>query len=261
MLENGSRKTAPQHSGTRELGVLVDTLPGLRRLLLPRLKREAAFGVEELKKTRPDLCSLQTITFGAIGSCEVLTHSQIDTATCGGLPFKRAKQSQPSYKHVLCVIEYKLESCQGSLERRNRATLGSATVHLGTSIDRVNRAACAEFRALAAMEKVLQKLKNGSRTVRTQIQTPERTPTGTMAISVTEPPCVSCLAAMMHFARKYPEIKIEVSIHGALLRFGEEVGRFKSFSELSDLGDATECRKCSCSAHPLAVNLVLFFSR
>ena len=61
-----------------------------------------------------------------------------------------------------------------------------------------------------------------------------------MTIAVSEPPCVSCLAAMVKFSQGYPEIQIEVCIDGSLLRFGTEVGRFKAFSELEDGGDATE---------------------
>ena len=204
--------------------MLVDTLPALRKRLLPRLQYKAAVGASEMKAT-PHLNRLpgrlQTVTFGAFGSCELLAHAQI-AATCDtSVPFKKR---QPSFKQVLCVIEYELDSCQGSLQRRNKGTISSRMVNPGSTFDRVDRTACAEFRALAAMEKLLKGQPNHN---------------GKMAVAVTEPPCVSCLAAMVHFSQQYPDIKIEVSIDGALLRFGTEVGRFRPFSECRD-GEATK---------------------
>lgn len=222
-----------QGLGTRELGVLVDTLPALRRLLLPRLQDKAVTGASEMKKAA-NLDTLQTITFGAIGSCELLAHCHI-AASCGSaVP---SKKRQLSFKNVLCVIEYALDSCQGSLQRRNKGTVGTPSVNPGgtggITWDRVDRTACAEFRALAAMEKLLESQMPLNQTSKTG-------KTGKMTIAVSEPPCVSCLAAMVKFSQGYPEIQIEVCIDGSLLRFGTEVGRFKAFSELEDGGDATE---------------------
>ena len=211
----------------------MDTLPALRRLLMPRLQDKAASGASEMKKANPNLDTLQTITFGAIGSCELLAHCHI-AASCGRAV---SKKRQLSFKNVLCVIDYALDSCQGSLQRRNKGSVGTPLVNPGgtggITWDRVDRTACAEFRALAAMEKLLQSQMASNQTSKTG-------KTGKMTIAVSEPPCVSCLAAMVKFSEGYPEIQIEVCIDGSLLRFGTEVGQFKKFSELEDGGDATE---------------------
>merc|ERR1712228_316517 len=94
----------------------------------------------------------------------------------------------------------------------------------------VNRAGCAEFRLLSALtslasgatyetrmhrssEVVLQDAANGAASAGPIART-----AGDERLFVTEPPCISCIAAMLQFTRRFPEVSLAVSIDSTLLR-------------------------------------------
>eukprot|EP00434_Breviolum_minutum_P013022 symbB.v1.2.011473.t1/scaffold770.1/size163962/9 len=216
--------------GTRELGVLVDTLPVLRPQLLPSLQSRAFMGAVELQKTPPNLANLETITFGVLGTCELLKHISIvahSTPSPKTLKISRGgKGGALPYKQVTCLLHYNISALgQGTLQRSTGEGSPWSPSLSPTSgiarLDRVDRSACAEFRALEALDAMLTE------------QGPQGTEgaEGTMMFSVTEPPCVSCLGRLIRFSAKYPKINVEAWIDGSLWRFGLEVGRFQSLAE------------------------------
>lgn len=175
--------------GTRELGVLVDALPELRPQLLPSLKERAAEGASELLKPAPNLDCLETITFGAIGSCELLGSSKLVESAEPQL-VEKPGFLRLSHTHVLCIIDYEIytdtKQLSGRLERRNKGNVGAGAARSITA-SAVDRSACAEARALTVMQKLMC---SGAH--------------GTVTISITEPPCVSCVAALLRFGQQYP---------------------------------------------------------
>ena len=217
----------PLCRGTRELGVLVDTLPVLRPQLLPSLQSRAFMGAVELQKTSPSLESLETITFGVLGTCELLKQVCIvASAPPKTLKISRAKGGAlPTYKQVTCLLHFNISTLgQGTLQRSTGESSPSSPSSSPSGIarlDRVDRSACAEFRALEALDAMLTE------------QGPQGTEgaKGTMMFGVTEPPCVSCLGRLIRFSAKYPKINLEAWIDGSLWRFGLEVGRFQSLAE------------------------------
>lgn len=216
--------------GTRELGVLVDTLPVLRPQLLPSLQSRAFMGAVELQKTPPNLANLETITFGVLGTCELLKHICIvahSTPSPKTLKISRGgKGGALPYKQVTCLLHYNISALgQGTLQRSTGEGSPWSPSLSPTSgiarLDRVDRSACAEFRALEALDAMLTE------------HGPQGTEgaEGTMMFGVTEPPCVSCLGRLIRFSAKYPKINVEAWIDGSLWRFGLEVGRFQSLAE------------------------------
>eukprot|EP00913_Durusdinium_trenchii_P007812 g7333.t1 len=194
--------------GTRELGVLVDALPELRPQLLPSLKERAAEGASELLKPAPNLDCLETITFGAIGSCELLGSSKLVESAEPQL-VEKPGFLRLSHTHVLCIIDYEIytdtKQLSGRLERRNKGNVGAGAARSITA-SAVDRSACAEARALTVMQKLMC---SGAH--------------GTVTISITEPPCVSCVAALLRFGQQYPGLRINACIDGALFRYGQEM--------------------------------------
>ena len=177
--------------GPRELGVMGDAVPFVRPRLLPWLQERAAEGYRQLQRGG----ELDLITFGALGSCEVLKHGGIKASTADlGLQLR--------HKQVLCRVEYRLGGVEGQLQRRNRA---ESLDGLRLPNSPVDRSACAEYRALGALEALGLE------------------PKGQVQLSVSEPPCVACLQAMLAFQRQRPEVSMQVRIDGRLLRFGREL--------------------------------------
>ena len=202
----------------------------LRPQLLPSLQSRAFMGAVELQKTPPNLANLETITFGVLGTCELLKHISIvahSTPSPKTLKISRGgKGGALPYKQVTCLLHYNISALgQGTLQRSTGEGSPWSPSLSPTSgiarLDRVDRSACAEFRALEALDAMLTE------------QGPQGTEgaEGTMMFSVTEPPCVSCLGRLIRFSAKYPKINVEAWIDGSLWRFGLEVGRFQSLAE------------------------------
>eukprot|EP00439_Symbiodinium_sp_Y106_P049164 s2032_g6.t1 len=213
--------------GARELGVLMDSLPALRPSLLPFMRQilDSALlaYLEEPSSTSSTLGRIPAITLGVVGSCELLLSAGIIARSQALIP-KSGKEG--GVGNVLCVIDYDAEaavSLKGQVRRRNRLgelpaqaqvalpLRGGAILH-----DRVERSACAEFRALAVLGRRLRRHSLGS----VQETKPLR---GSVKISVTEPPCLSCLSALMRFCTEHPQLRVEAVLDGSLMRYGRKL--------------------------------------
>ena len=176
-------------------------------------QERAAEGASELLKPAPNLDCLETITFGAIGSCELLGSSKLVESAEPQL-VEKPGFLRLSHTHVLCIIDYEIytdtKQLSGRLERRNKGNVGAGAARSITA-SAVDRSACAEARALTVMQKLMC---SGAH--------------GTVTISITEPPCVSCVAALLRFGQQYPGLRINACIDGALFRYGQEVGSLRS---------------------------------
>eukprot|EP00933_Yihiella_yeosuensis_P056054 TRINITY_DN5502_c1_g1_i1.p1 TRINITY_DN5502_c1_g1~~TRINITY_DN5502_c1_g1_i1.p1 ORF type:complete len:232 (-),score=47.02 TRINITY_DN5502_c1_g1_i1:185-880(-) len=222
--------------GSRELGLLVDAIPAVRSSLLPQLQTRAATTLTMLSAAVRALDggtaeSLQDCAYslGAFGTFELLDKAGFDVSV-GPICRELAPESTEmefGIGSVLCVADYEVQMPQGQekseselslpslplkgqLRRWNRGSSGGkmskiqmplqALTLTGRSVD---REACAEFRALAALTRLL----------------PETGVNGSVRLSVSEPPCLSCAAAMLQFSRHFSHIRLHVRIDGTLLRF------------------------------------------
>ena len=191
LLQALERHVRVETLGPRELGVLADALPSLRPQLLPLLQRVAAQGARQLRGGG----EVDLITFGALGSCELLGHGRIGAEVADlGLSLR--------HKQVLCQVEYRLGAVEGRLQRRNRA---DSSYGLRLHNSPVDRSACAEYRAFQALEALGLE------------------PQGHVKLSVSEPPCVACVQTMFTFQEQHPQVALQVRIDGKLLSFGREL--------------------------------------
>ena len=177
-----------------------------------------------------------------IGSCELLNHSKLISASSGLI--ERPSHLRLSHKRVLCVIDYQVEgpdaTLHGCLQRRNKGSAGGA-IGAAPSIaaSAVDRSACAEFRALSGMYKLMPTGAHGS-----------------VKISVTEPPCVACVSAVLQFSQEFPQVRIQACIDGALFRFGEEIHKLKTCKHVERTEDDA---KGSLEEKAHVVDLPCFF--
>ena len=199
---------AKMMQGARELGVLLDSLPWVRPALLPCMRKvldpALAASMEDPKRVG----HIAAITLGTVGSCELLL-------SAGIMAKSQTLQELEGggVGNVLCVIEYEVvagsDNFVGQVRRRNKC--GGITGSLLPIVQEgnVDRSACAEFRALGALTRLLSGLSGQAR--------------GSVTLSVTEPPCLSCLSAMLQFRMQHPQLRMEAVIDGSLMRYGRKL--------------------------------------
>jgi len=198
--------------GARELGLFADALPSLRPSLMPNLKitanrllralLEAQGGGQKRPLLQDKLEGISTL--GAVGSSELLAMGGLQ-ATPGLSPETLPEGKNYGVGAVLCIAEYEVGPFRGRLLHRNSAMAGPQlleAMHLPGAVD---RAACAEFKALCELAALL----------------PDTDLTGSVRMSISEPPCLSCVSAMLQFSRRFSNIELTLMIDSTLLRFAE----------------------------------------
>ena len=147
---------------------------------------------------------IPAVTLGVVGSCELLLAAGI-MAKSGTLV---SKFDKGGVGNVLCVIDYDVTAegydFKGQVRRKNKlGGVGGAgplmplTVAVDgavSAVSGVDRSACAEFRALSALSRRLE--------ASGRIQ-------GSVKLTVTEPPCLSCLSALLQFCSQHPQLRAE----------------------------------------------------
>jgi len=222
--------------GRRELGVLVDACFADHSAFLPLLGLAAAETMSALENGCLDLVdgggSPGAVgSLGAVGTQMLLQRAGIAAAVGVEPGHSRALASalrgapRPGPGTVLCLAAYRLSSggrpaVAGTVLRRNRGASPGASPPVGAAPTLlqavqlpgrrpVDRQACAEFRALSELAAGIAGLGGG-------LGAPT---TGSVRLHVTEPPCLSCLGALLQFSRAHPGVDLSVSLDSALLRY------------------------------------------
>ncbi|CAE7630752.1 unnamed protein product [Symbiodinium microadriaticum] len=196
----------------------MDSLPTLRPSLLPFMRQILDSALVAYLEEPSTLGRIPAITLGVVGSCELLLSAGIIAKSQALIP---QSGNEGGVGSVLCVIDYDATEDAGGLKgqvrRRNRlgrlgepaapslqaVSLQGAALAQARAHDRVERSACAEFRALAVLGRRLRRHSGGLGSAQTK---PLR---GSVKLSVTEPPCLSCLSALMHFCTQHPQLRVE----------------------------------------------------
>lgn len=211
--------------GPEDVGYIADTFPFLRPALRDALKHSATTALEKLLEGEQQLSSSPEVApgkqvpmrLGALGTVELLGQLGVNADLAESAP-----ERSPLPGLVTCFIEYEVigdsftEPMKGQLMRRNRAGSSWSSPSLTAlpfikSSVYVDRSACAEFQALSAFSLLFSSAGDPSKLM------------GHVRLHVSEPPCLSCISAMIQFQQLFPKLELHVSLTGILLRFGAEV--------------------------------------
>ena len=240
----------------------MDSLPTLRPSLLPFMRQILDSALVAYLEEPSTLGRIPAITLGVVGSCELLLSAGIIAKSQALIP---QSGNEGGVGSVLCVIDYATDAggLKGQVRRRNRlgrlgeppapslqavSLQGAARAH-----DRVERSACAEFRALAVLGRRLRRHSGlGGLPLR-----------GSVKLSVTEPPCLSCLSALMHFCTQHPQLRVEARsglesridllvstvsvfrqaiLDGSLMRYGRQLALLDAQPTAQKTSQAPECK-------------------
>lgn len=226
-----SSRTKSSELSPRELGLLSDVFPHCRMIFSTPLAEAAQRIASRFWESRPQSASdLATLSLGVFGSRELLRSVNVELLSgppqpCDVPGWRVVRRSNSGV--VLCAAVYDIlvhdVRCQDVLLRRNGSRSQVRTdafaepfvlraSHLpGSPVD---RSACAEFQVLCELVARL-------RSVRSPLCL--QTITGQVRVYVTEPPCLSCIGAMLQFSKALPGVAMAVSIDGAMLRYGNRL--------------------------------------
>ena len=211
----------------------MDSLPTLRPSLLPFMRQILDSALVAYLEEPSTLGRIPAITLGVVGSCELLLSAGITAKSQELIP---KSGNEGGVGSVLCMIDYDATEAAGGLKgqvrRRNRlGRLGEETAQVfalqGAALahDRVERSACAEFRALAVLGRRLRR-----HSMHSHLGSAQKPLRGSVKLSVTEPPCLSCLSALMHFCTQHPQLRVEARSRLEMLRVSDRPASLRCLS-------------------------------
>lgn len=169
------------------------------------------------------------MSLGAHGSAELLRCSGIavlqdDPHICEDFGKSRLVTDLGHPGDVLCEGWYELsgdsKEISGNIFHLNRAPAQPRRIKWPAALQAtqlpaslVDRRACAEFLMFAELSARAQAagLPGGDAV------------SGVLRIQISEPPCLSCAALLVSVAKVLPQVKLIVSIDGAMLRYGKRI--------------------------------------
>jgi len=231
--------------GARELGLFVDAFPDCRGRFMPPLRTIARECLAALTQhnsaptpegpTLVERLAAAMSSAGMAGTCGKSSDFAVSLGVLGtqellSLHGTEILQSLPpdvillhpvarcGPATVVCAVVYQVTT--GAGKRSGQVLRSNSAAEFGDDFallcatrlpgSHVDRRACAEFRALSELAKILSEMSDTSTAARLH---------GLASVYVTEPPCFSCVFALMQFSQLFPYVSIAVFVDGTLLRY------------------------------------------